>query len=66
MISFKQRKRHFSIVEAISSDDVEQLKEIFEELAVGVSGYLDMQELSIVCEHIGMDNIQDQVSFIDP
>ena len=45
----------------ISSDDVEQLKEIFEELSVGVSGYLDVQELSIVCEHIGMDSIEDQV-----
>ena len=45
----------------MSSDDVEQLKEIFEELSVGVSGYLDMQELSIVCEHIGMDSIEDQV-----
>eukprot|EP00795_Rhopilema_esculentum_P010979 gene10979-19818_t len=44
----------------ISSDDIEQLKEIFDELAVGVSGYLDMQELAIVCEHIGMENIQDQ------
>lgn len=46
----------------ISPDDIEQLKEIFEELSVGVSGYLDMQELAIVCEHIGMDNIQDQVT----
>ena len=48
----------------ISSDDIEQLKEIFDELAVGVSGYLDMQELAIVCEHIGMENIQDQVGII--
>ena len=45
----------------ISSDDIEQLKGIFEELSVGVSGYLDVRELSIVCEHIGMDSIEDQV-----
>ena len=47
----------------ISSEDIQQLKEIFEELSVGVSGYLDMQELSIVCEHIGMDAIEDQVEY---
>ena len=53
----------FFTSDLISADDVEQLKDIFEELSVGVSGYLDMQELSIVCEHIGMDNIQDQVVY---
>ena len=47
--------------DVISTDEVDQLKEIWDELAVGVSGYLDIQELSIVCEHIGMENIEEQV-----
>eukprot|EP00794_Sanderia_malayensis_P015971 gene15971-17579_t len=46
--------------DAMTVDEVNQLKEIWDELSVGVSGYLDMHELSIVCEHIGMDNIEDQ------
>lgn len=39
----------------------EHLKEIWRELGVGKSGYLTIQELATVCEHIGMDEMNQEV-----
>lgn len=36
-----------------------QLRQIWESLAVGESGYINLPQLSIVCEHIGMDGMAD-------
>ena len=36
-----------------------QLRQIWESLAVGESGYINLPQLSIVCEHIGMDGMTD-------
>ena len=40
----------------------EHLREIWRELGVGVSGYLTVSELSTVCQHIGMEEMNDEVS----
>ena len=50
-----------TVSEMMSSADAEQLRAIWDEVAVGASGFLDMKELSIVCEHIGMDSIEEKV-----
>ena len=38
------------------------LREIWRELGVGASGYIALHELALVCEHIGMDEMSDEVS----
>ena len=37
------------------------LREIWRELGVGQSGYITMHELGTVCEHIGMDEMTNEV-----
>lgn len=39
----------------------EHLKSIWLELGVGRNGYLSMHELSTVCEHIGMEEMNEEV-----
>ena len=39
----------------------EQLKAIWNEVHVGATGFLDRHELALVCDHIGMDSMNDQV-----
>ena len=41
----------------------EHLKSIWRELRVGKDGYLTMEELAVVCEHIGMDEMNSEVQF---
>lgn len=38
------------------------LREIWRELGVGTSGYINVDELARVCDHIGMDEMSDDVS----
>ena len=38
------------------------LREIWRELGVGTSGYINVEELARVCDHIGMDEMSDDVS----
>ena len=38
------------------------MKAIWTEVNVGATGFLDKNELSVVCEHIGMDSMNEQVS----
>ena len=47
--------------ELSSPTEEEQLRAIWNEVNVGATGYLDMHELSIVCEHIGMTEMNEQV-----
>ncbi|CAD5121326.1 DgyrCDS9852 [Dimorphilus gyrociliatus] len=37
----------------------EQVRLIWDELRVGIDGYLDMKELGVVCNHIGMEEMDD-------
>lgn len=37
-----------------------QLRQIWENLAVGESGYINLPQLSIVCEHIGMEGMPNE------
>lgn len=39
-----------------------QVRAVWEELGVGAGGSLSRQELSLVCEHIGLKNLQSEVS----
>ena len=50
---------HFSGYESPSEE--EQLRAIWTEVNVGANGYLDRHELSVVCDHIGMDSMNEQV-----
>ena len=38
------------------------LREIWRELGVGTSGYINVDELARVCDHIGMDEMSDEVN----
>ncbi|KAK3732838.1 hypothetical protein QZH41_002838 [Actinostola sp. cb2023] len=38
----------------------DQLKAIWNEVHVGANGFLDRHELALVCEHIGMDSMNEQ------
>ena len=40
----------------------EHLRTIWRELGVGKDGYLDMSELSAVCDNIGMEEMNAQVT----
>lgn len=44
-----------------SPTEEEQLRAIWTEVNVGANGYLDRHELSVVCDHIGMDSMNEQV-----
>ena len=51
--------------EAVGMDPVSEeahLREIWRELGVGTSGYINVEELARVCDHIGMDEMSDDVS----
>ena len=41
------------------------LREIWRELNVGTSGYIALDELAKVCEHIGMDEMSEEVSDVN-
>ena len=45
-----------------SPTEEQQLKQIWSEVNVGANGFLDKNELSVVCEHIGMEGIDEDVS----
>lgn len=44
-----------------SPTEEEQLRAIWNEVNVGATGFLDKNELSVVCDHIGMDSMNEQV-----
>ena len=44
-----------------SPTEEEQLRAIWNEVNVGATGFLDKNELSVVCDHIGMDTMNEQV-----
>ena len=44
-----------------SPTEEEQLRAIWNEVNVGATGFLDRHELSVVCDHIGMDSMNEQV-----
>ena len=44
-----------------SPTEEEQLQAIWNEVNVGANGFLDRNELSVVCDHIGMDSMNEQV-----
>lgn len=37
------------------------MRAIWNEVNVGATGFLDKNELSVVCDHIGMDSMNEQV-----
>lgn len=39
----------------------DQVQKIWEDVGVGKDGFLDMDELAIVCEHIGMEDMDKEV-----
>lgn len=45
-----------------SPTEEQQLKQIWSEVNVGANGFLDKNELSVVCEHIGMEGMDEDVS----
>ncbi|XP_028410974.1 ninein-like protein isoform X2 [Dendronephthya gigantea] len=48
-----------------SPTEEQQLRQIWSEVNVGANGFLDKNELSVVCEHIGMDGIdEDELSLL--
>ena len=48
-----------NVLDPVSEE--EHLKEIWRELGVGKTGYLTLPELATVCEHIGMDEMNQEV-----
>ena len=38
-----------------------QLKGMLEELGVGAGGFLNKEELSLVCDHLGLQELQSEV-----
>lgn len=44
-----------------SPSEEDQLRAIWNEVNVGATGFLDKHELSVVCDHIGMDSMNEQV-----
>ena len=48
-----------NILDPVSEE--EHLKAIWKELGVGTDGYLAMEELAIVCDHIGMEEMNSEV-----
>ena len=44
-----------------SPSEEQQLRAIWNEVNVGATGFLDLHELSVVCDHIGMDSMNEQV-----
>ena len=56
---YKCKHDHFLGYE--SPTEEEQLRAIWTEVNVGANGYLDRHELSVVCDHIGMDSMNEQV-----
>nr|XP_006812126.1 PREDICTED: ninein-like protein-like [Saccoglossus kowalevskii] len=53
----RQLNASMSLLEVTSPTDEVQVKAIWDEVAVGQNGFLNVQELAIVCEHIGMDEM---------
>ncbi|XP_066931840.1 ninein-like protein isoform X3 [Clytia hemisphaerica] len=45
--------------EAGGDESAIQMRQIWDDLAVGESGYINLLQLSIVCEHIGMEGMAD-------
>lgn len=39
----------------------DQVQKIWEDVGVGKDGFLDIDELAIVCEHIGMEDMDREV-----
>jgi len=48
-----------------SPSEEDQLRAIWNEVNVGATGFLDKHELSVVCDHIGMDSMNEQVCKIN-
>ena len=42
----------------------DQVRAIWEEVGVGSDGFLDINELAVVCEHIGMEDMDRDVSYM--
>ncbi|XP_070571058.1 ninein-like protein isoform X2 [Ptychodera flava] len=49
-----------SLMEVTSPTDEVQVKAIWDDVGVGQNGYLDVKELAIVCEHIGMEGMNQE------
>ncbi|XP_077998708.1 uncharacterized protein LOC144451668 isoform X3 [Glandiceps talaboti] len=49
-----------SLLEVTSPTDEVQVKAIWDEVGVGQNGFLKLNELQIVCEHIGMEEMNDE------
>ncbi|XP_071962450.1 uncharacterized protein [Antedon mediterranea] len=43
-----------------SPTDEDQVRAIWEEVGVGKDGFLNLKELALVCEHIGMEDMDDE------
>ncbi|XP_033123412.1 ninein-like protein isoform X2 [Anneissia japonica] len=43
-----------------SPTDEDQVRAIWEEVGVGTDGFLNLQELALVCEHIGMEDMDQE------
>lgn len=44
-----------------TSTEKEQVQKIWDDVGVGEDGYLDIDELAIVCDHIGMEDMDKEV-----
>ena len=55
----KQNYLCFS-VEIPSNMDAQQLRKVWDDFAVGESGFLNLLQLSTVCDYIGMGNLEDE------
>ena len=49
-----------SLMEAAPTE-AEQVQAIWNEVGVGSDGYLDINDLSTVCQHIGMEDMDEEV-----
>ena len=54
----------FSVPGVTSPTEEQQLKQIWSEVNVGANGFLDKNELSVVCEHIGMEGMDEDVRLL--
>ena len=49
------------LIDFAAPSEEQQLKQIWSDVNVGANGFLDKNELSVVCEHIGMENMEEEV-----
>ena len=54
----------FFLTAVSSPTEEQQLRTIWNEVSVGANGFLDKHELSVVCEHIGMEGMDEEVGVL--